>query len=95
MASPSKIPAKRLSVAFVLADRFTLSAFANFVDVLRLAADEADIADADASDTAGAELLVATAVEAFGALDILVNNAGTILRAPAAEQGDDRRDPRS
>ncbi|MBR9892199.1 GlxA family transcriptional regulator [bacterium] len=42
MASPSKIPAKRLSVAFVLADRFTLSAFANFVDVLRLAADEAD-----------------------------------------------------
>ncbi|TPW30237.1 GlxA family transcriptional regulator [Pararhizobium mangrovi] len=33
---------KRLSVGFVLADRFTLSAFANFVDVLRLAADEAD-----------------------------------------------------
>ena len=30
---------KRLSVAFLLADRFTLSAFANFVDVLRLAAD--------------------------------------------------------
>jgi len=40
--SPSKSPAKRLSVAFLLADRFTLSAFANFVDVLRLAADEAD-----------------------------------------------------
>ncbi|WP_118134553.1 GlxA family transcriptional regulator [Oceanicella sp. SM1341] len=35
-------PRKRLSVAFLLADRFTLSAFANFVDVLRLAADEAD-----------------------------------------------------
>lgn len=33
---------RRLSVAFLLADRFTLSAFANFVDVLRLAADEAD-----------------------------------------------------
>jgi transcriptional regulator GlxA family with amidase domain len=33
---------KQLSVAFLLADRFTLSAFANFVDVLRLAADEAD-----------------------------------------------------
>jgi len=32
----------RLRVAFLLADRFTLSAFANFVDVLRLAADEAD-----------------------------------------------------
>lgn len=35
-------PRKRLNVAFLLADRFTLSAFANFVDVLRLAADEAD-----------------------------------------------------
>ncbi|TDL86926.1 GlxA family transcriptional regulator [Meridianimarinicoccus aquatilis] len=35
-------PRKRLSVAFLLADRFTLSAFANFVDVLRLAADEDD-----------------------------------------------------
>ncbi len=35
-------PKKRLSVAFLLANRFTLSAFANFVDVLRLAADEAD-----------------------------------------------------
>lgn len=33
---------KRLRVAFLLANRFTLSAFANFVDVLRLAADEAD-----------------------------------------------------
>lgn len=33
---------KRLRVAFLLADSFTLSAFANFVDVLRLAADEAD-----------------------------------------------------
>jgi len=35
-------PRKRLSIAFLLANRFTLSAFANFVDVLRLAADEAD-----------------------------------------------------
>ena len=32
----------RLRVAFLLADQFTLSAFANFVDVLRLAADDAD-----------------------------------------------------
>jgi len=32
----------RLSVGFILARRFTLSAFANFVDVLRLAADEGD-----------------------------------------------------
>lgn len=32
----------RLRVGFVLAPRFTLCAFANFVDVLRLAADEGD-----------------------------------------------------
>lgn len=32
----------RLRIGFILADRFTLSAFASFVDVLRLAADEAD-----------------------------------------------------
>lgn len=32
----------RLKVAFVLTDRFTLSAFAGFVDVLRLAADDGD-----------------------------------------------------
>ncbi len=35
-------PAVRLSVGFILARRFTLCAFANFVDVLRLAADEGD-----------------------------------------------------
>jgi len=39
VASPSQ---KRLRIGFLLADRFTLSAFASFVDVLRLAADEAD-----------------------------------------------------
>lgn len=33
---------RRLKVGFILADRFTLSAFANFIDVLRLAADESD-----------------------------------------------------
>ena len=32
----------RLNVGFILAKRFTLCAFANFVDVLRLAADEGD-----------------------------------------------------
>lgn len=32
----------RLSIAFVLAPRFTLTAFAGFVDALRLAADEGD-----------------------------------------------------
>lgn len=32
----------RLSIGFILARRFTLCAFANFVDVLRLAADEGD-----------------------------------------------------
>lgn len=36
-------PAKpRLRIGFILAPRFTLCAFANFVDVLRLAADEGD-----------------------------------------------------
>lgn len=33
---------RRLSVGFILARRFTLCAFANFVDVLRLSADEGD-----------------------------------------------------
>lgn len=33
---------QRLSVGFILAKNFTLCAFANFVDVLRLAADEGD-----------------------------------------------------
>jgi len=33
---------QKLSVGFVLANKFTLCAFANFVDVLRLAADEGD-----------------------------------------------------
>ena len=37
--SPS-LPRPRLRIGFVLARRFTLCAFANFVDVLRLAADE-------------------------------------------------------
>ena len=32
----------RLSVGFILTRRFTLCAFANFIDVLRLAADEGD-----------------------------------------------------
>ena len=36
------IAKKRLRVAFLLADNFTLTAFASFVDVLRLSADEAD-----------------------------------------------------
>jgi transcriptional regulator GlxA family with amidase domain len=35
-------PEPRLRVGFLLARRFTLCAFANFVDVLRLAADEGD-----------------------------------------------------
>lgn len=40
--TPVPMPQKRLRVGFLLAQNFTLSAFANFVDVLRLAADEAD-----------------------------------------------------
>ncbi|MEH0075211.1 GlxA family transcriptional regulator [Pannonibacter sp. Pt2] len=42
MTPARTIPPARLRVAFLLADQFTLSAFANFVDVLRLAADDAD-----------------------------------------------------
>lgn len=34
--------ATRLSIGFILAKRFTLSAFANFIDVIRLSADEGD-----------------------------------------------------
>ena len=40
--SQKRNPAPRLRVGFLLARRFTLCAFANFVDVLRLAADEGD-----------------------------------------------------
>lgn len=36
------MPEPRLSVGFILTRQFTLCAFANFVDVLRLAADEGD-----------------------------------------------------
>ncbi|WP_265499728.1 GlxA family transcriptional regulator [Paracoccus beibuensis] len=39
---PSSDSAPGLRVGFILARRFTLSAFANFIDVLRLAADEGD-----------------------------------------------------
>lgn len=41
-AAPDTQSRVRLRVGFVLARRFTLCAFANFVDVLRLAADEGD-----------------------------------------------------
>lgn len=37
-----KLQKARLAVGFILAKRFTLSAFASFVDVLRLSADEGD-----------------------------------------------------
>jgi len=40
--SHAATPSPRLRVGFILARRFTLCAFANFVDVLRLAADEGD-----------------------------------------------------
>jgi len=41
-APKARTDGPRLSVGFLLARRFTLCAFANFVDVLRLAADEGD-----------------------------------------------------
>ncbi|MBD8892139.1 GlxA family transcriptional regulator [Roseibium litorale] len=40
--APAPVQRPRLTVGFILAKRFTLCAFANFVDVLRLAADEGD-----------------------------------------------------
>lgn len=43
LAAPhASAPPPRLRIGFILARRFTLCAFANFVDVLRLAADEGD-----------------------------------------------------
>lgn len=42
MTDAATVPFPRLRVGFILAPRFTLCAFANFVDVLRLAADEGD-----------------------------------------------------
>lgn len=39
---PGRETAPRLKIGFVLAPRFTLAAFANFVDAVRLAADEGD-----------------------------------------------------
>ena len=41
-ASGARASGARLSVGFILARRFTLCAFANFIDVPRLAADEGD-----------------------------------------------------
>lgn len=41
-AGDSEVGMAKLSVGFILARRFTLCAFANFVDVLRLSADEGD-----------------------------------------------------
>lgn len=41
-ATAKRAGSRRLSVGFILARRFTLCAFANFVDVLRLSADEGD-----------------------------------------------------
>ncbi|WP_041768523.1 GlxA family transcriptional regulator [Pseudovibrio sp. FO-BEG1] len=40
--SPSRKSRSALNVGFILANRFTLSAFASFIDVLRLSADEGD-----------------------------------------------------
>src|SRR4051812_21204559 len=41
-ASPPAVGVPKLRVGFVLAHRFTLTAFAGFADALRLAADEGD-----------------------------------------------------
>jgi NAD(P)-dependent dehydrogenase (short-subunit alcohol dehydrogenase family) len=49
------------------------------VDEIRAAGGEAVANGSDVADWAGAEQMIAQAVEAFGSLDVLVNNAG-ILR---------------
>jgi len=42
MSNNEKPPVTQLTIGFILADRFTLTAFSTFVDVLRLAADAGD-----------------------------------------------------
>lgn len=94
---------KRLRVAFLLADNFTLSAFANFVDVLRLAADEADksrpiLCDwavlsetlAPVRSSCGVYVTPDTSIRRAGAYDYIVIVGGLMGELPAlgaAERG--------
>ncbi len=52
------------------------------VEEIRAAGGEAVASTHYIADPAGADAMVATAVEAFGTVDILVNNAGVVRQAP-------------
>ncbi len=52
------------------------------VEEIRAAGGEAVASTHSIADPAGADAIVATAVEAFGTVDILVNNAGVVRQAP-------------
>src|SRR5579872_6471529 len=47
------------------------------------------VVQADVSERADAERLIARAIEAFGRLDVLVSNAGIIIDKPFVESSDD------
>ena len=52
---------------------------------LRLSGAEAVVAEHDVADMAGAEALIAAAVDAYGRLDVLVNSAGLRVDGPVHE----------
>lgn len=102
---PAPLPSgrKRLSVAFLLADRFTLSAFANFIDVLRLAADDADksrkiycdwtvLADTlePVRSSSGVGVTPDTALRQAGPFDYLVVVGGVMSDRPALSAAERR-----
>jgi transcriptional regulator GlxA family with amidase domain len=87
---------KRLSVGFLLADNFTLAAFANFVDVIRLAADEADksrpilcqwsvlsASNAPVRSSCGVRVTADTNLRQAGRYDYLVVVGGVMSDEPA------------
>jgi NAD(P)-dependent dehydrogenase (short-subunit alcohol dehydrogenase family) len=59
------------------------------VEEIRAAGGEAVASTDSIADPAGADAIVAVAVDAFGAVDILVNNAGVVRQAPIDEMSPD------
>jgi NAD(P)-dependent dehydrogenase (short-subunit alcohol dehydrogenase family) len=62
------------------------------VDAIRAAGGEAVANGDDVADWAGAERLVATAVDTFGRLDVVVNNAGIVRDRMVVTMGEDEWD---